>query len=84
MFVNIIRVDSTHSAACTGAGDVVWELGKIHTAERYYLNCLERFSRYKAPKKIAITDQLPLSPAGKVLRREVRRLLKNRDEPDVA
>lgn len=52
MFVNIIRVDSTHSAACTGAGDVAWELGKIHTAERHYLNCLERFSRDKAPARL--------------------------------
>ena len=37
--------------------------------------CKNRMSRYKAPKRIKITDQLPLSPAGKVLRREVRRLL---------
>jgi fatty-acyl-CoA synthase len=37
--------------------------------------CKHHLARYKAPKKIEITDQLPLSPAGKVLRREVRRLL---------
>ena len=42
-------------------------------------HCKHRLARYKAPKKIVITDQLPLSPAGKVLRREVRRLLKDRD-----
>jgi acyl-CoA synthetase (AMP-forming)/AMP-acid ligase II len=41
--------------------------------------CKHHLARYKAPKKIKITDQLPLSPVGKVLRREVRRLLKNRD-----
>ena len=29
------------------------------------------------------TDQLPLNPAGKVLRREVRQLLKDRDKPNV-
>ena len=44
-------------------------------------HCKQHLARYKAPKKIEITDQLPLSPAGKVLRREVRRLLKNRDKP---
>ena len=44
-------------------------------------HCKQHLARYKAPKKIEITDQLPLSPAGKVLRREVRRLLKNRDTP---
>jgi len=38
-------------------------------------HCKNAMARYKAPKKIEITAQLPLSPAGKVLRREVRRLL---------
>jgi len=41
-------------------------------------HCKQLMARYKAPKKIEITDQLPLSPAGKVLRREVRRRLKDR------
>jgi len=41
--------------------------------------CKQHMARYKAPKKIQITDQLPLSPAGKVLRREIRRLLKNEE-----
>jgi len=45
--------------------------------------CKLHLARYKAPKKIKITDRLPLSPAGKVLRREVRRLLKDRDRPRV-
>jgi acyl-CoA synthetase (AMP-forming)/AMP-acid ligase II len=35
--------------------------------------CKERLASYKAPKSIAIVDELPLSPVGKVLRREVRR-----------
>ena len=38
--------------------------------------CKQHIARYKVPKKIEITDQLPLSPAGKVLRREVRRRLR--------
>jgi fatty-acyl-CoA synthase len=42
-------------------------------------HCKQHLARYKAPKKIEITDQLPLSPAGKVLRREVRRMLTDRD-----
>jgi fatty-acyl-CoA synthase len=41
-------------------------------------HCKQHLARYKAPKKIEITDQLPLSPAGKVLRREVRRRLKEK------
>jgi len=44
-------------------------------------HCKQHLARHKAPKKIEITNQLPLSPAGKVLRREVRRMLKNRDKP---
>ena len=39
-------------------------------------HCKRHLARYKAPKKVAITEQLPLSPAGKVLRREVREKLK--------
>jgi acyl-CoA synthetase (AMP-forming)/AMP-acid ligase II len=46
-------------------------------------HCKQHLARYKAPKKIEITDQLPLSPAGKVLRREVRRLLKDKENSDV-
>jgi len=41
-------------------------------------HCKRHLARYKAPKKIEITEQLPMSSAGKVLRREVRRLLKDR------
>ena len=45
-------------------------------------HCKQHLARYKAPKKIEITDQLPVSPAGKVLRREVRRMLKDGDNSD--
>ena len=41
-------------------------------------HCKRHLARYKAPKKIKITDQLPMSPAGKVLRRDVRRLLERK------
>jgi acyl-CoA synthetase (AMP-forming)/AMP-acid ligase II len=34
--------------------------------------CKKRLAHYKAPKTILIVDELPLSPVGKVLRREVR------------
>ena len=42
-------------------------------------HCKHQLARYKAPKKVKIAAQLPLSPAGKVLRREVRRLLEKED-----
>jgi acyl-CoA synthetase (AMP-forming)/AMP-acid ligase II len=37
--------------------------------------CKAHLARYKAPKHVEIVTELPLSPAGKVLRREVRRKL---------
>jgi acyl-CoA synthetase (AMP-forming)/AMP-acid ligase II len=42
-------------------------------------HCKQRLARHKAPKAVAVVDELPVSPAGKVLRREVRRRLV---EPD--
>jgi acyl-CoA synthetase (AMP-forming)/AMP-acid ligase II len=50
--------------------------GRTTSPEELIEHCKQHLARYKAPKKIRITDQLPLSPAGKVLRREVRQLLK--------
>jgi acyl-CoA synthetase (AMP-forming)/AMP-acid ligase II len=37
--------------------------------------CKENLARFKAPKAVEILDELPLSGAGKVLRRKVRRRL---------
>jgi fatty-acyl-CoA synthase len=51
--------------------------GNAATPRELIDHCKQSLARYKAPKKIVITEQLPLSPAGKVLRREVRRLLKD-------
>lgn len=51
-FINIIQIDSTAGAAYIGAGDAAWELGKIHTAEKYYRNYLDRFSRDEAPARL--------------------------------
>jgi acyl-CoA synthetase (AMP-forming)/AMP-acid ligase II len=49
--------------------------GSTATPRELIDHCKRNLARYKAPKKIEITEQLPLSPAGKVLRREVRRRL---------
>ncbi|MEW5912776.1 MAG: AMP-binding protein [Thermodesulfobacteriota bacterium] len=38
-------------------------------------HCKESLARYKAPKRLEIVTELPLSPAGKVLRRRVREQL---------
>ncbi|MGD2100420.1 MAG: long-chain-fatty-acid--CoA ligase [Desulfobacterales bacterium] len=35
--------------------------------------CKQRIASYKAPKKIMFVDELPKSPAGKILKREIRK-----------
>ena len=35
--------------------------------------CKSRIASYKAPKKIMFVDDLPKSPAGKILKREIRK-----------
>jgi long-chain acyl-CoA synthetase len=35
--------------------------------------CKERIASYKAPKKIMFVDELPKSPAGKILKRKIRK-----------
>jgi long-chain acyl-CoA synthetase len=37
--------------------------------------CKERIASYKAPKKILFVDEFPKSPAGKILKREIRKFL---------
>jgi acyl-CoA synthetase (AMP-forming)/AMP-acid ligase II len=40
-----------------------------------HLRCRDRLARYKVPKSVVFLDALPLSPAGKILKRELRALL---------
>jgi acyl-CoA synthetase (AMP-forming)/AMP-acid ligase II len=76
---------AVQNSAVVGIPDDIWgeevcalvmlAYGSTVTVQELIDHCKRHIARYKAPKKIKITDQLPLSPAGKVLRREVRRLL---------
>jgi fatty-acyl-CoA synthase len=56
---------------------VILARGSTTSPQELIDHCKQRISRYKAPKRIQITDRLPLSPAGKVLRREVRQLFED-------
>ena len=58
---------------------VVLKPGQAAEAAELIAHCKERLARYKAPKRVEIAAELPLSPAGKVLRREVRRQLAAKD-----
>ena len=51
---------------------VVLNAGASVSPQELIDHCKERLARYKAPKRLEIADELPLSPAGKVLRRKVR------------
>jgi long-chain acyl-CoA synthetase len=41
-------------------------------AEDVIAFCRENLTAYKVPKQIAFIDELPKSPVGKILRRELR------------
>ena len=43
-------------------------------AERVLALCRERLARYKVPRRVQAVASLPLSPQGKVLKKELRRL----------
>jgi long-chain acyl-CoA synthetase len=44
------------------------------TEEQIMAYCRDQLSAYKVPKKIVFVEELPKSPIGKILRRELRTL----------
>jgi len=42
------------------------------TEEQIIAHCKKELSAYKAPKKVVFVDELPKSPIGKILRRQLR------------
>ena len=42
------------------------------TVEELKAYCKENFTGYKVPKHIVLKDALPMTPVGKILRRELR------------
>lgn len=51
---------------------VVLKAGATATVEQIQTYCRETLTHYKAPKHIAITDQLPKNASGKILKRDLR------------
>jgi acyl-CoA synthetase (AMP-forming)/AMP-acid ligase II len=41
--------------------------------------CKQHIASYKAPKSIDFVDSLPMSPQGKILKRELRKMYKEKD-----
>jgi long-chain acyl-CoA synthetase len=42
------------------------------TVEQIVAHCREHMAAYKAPHSVVFVDELPKSPIGKILRRELR------------
>lgn len=53
---------------------IVVKPGEALTEEEVIAYCRENLAAYKIPKQLAFVDDLPKSPVGKILRRELRRM----------
>jgi len=54
---------------------VVLKDGQAADAEELITLCQSRLARFKCPKQVRVVDSLPKSPIGKILRKELRRLV---------
>ncbi len=54
---------------------VVLKSGHESTTKEIMAFCLEKLAKFKCPKQIRFVDTLPKSPVGKVLRKELRKLI---------
>ncbi len=57
-----------------GLALVVPRAGRTVDAAQVADLCRERLAKYKVPRRVDVVDALPLSPQGKVLKKELRRL----------
>ena len=57
-----------------GLALVVPRPGRHVDPERILAHCRERLARYKVPRRVRIVDSLPLSPQGKILKKELHRI----------
>jgi fatty-acyl-CoA synthase len=55
-----------------GRAFVVLQPGACATSEELLSHLKERVARFKVPKKVELMERLPVSPAGKILKRELR------------
>jgi fatty-acyl-CoA synthase len=80
----IDRLDAVRHCAVIGVPDPDWgEVGLalvvLHAGqdlepERIMEHCRARLARYKVPRTVRLVPGLPLSPQGKILKRELHRL----------
>jgi fatty-acyl-CoA synthase len=77
-------LDDVSQCAVIGVPDPTWgevglalvvpRPGRQVDAERVINHCRERLARYKVPRRVRTVESLPLSPQGKVLKKELHRL----------
>ena len=58
---------------------VVPRPGAAPAAEALIAHCREHLSSYKLPDRLELRDALPLTPTGKLMRRELRALATTQD-----
>jgi len=56
-----------------GLALVVPRPGNELDPEKVLAHCRERLARYKVPRRVRVVDSLPLSPQGKILKKELHR-----------
>jgi long-chain acyl-CoA synthetase len=54
---------------------VVVKAGQEGNPEEIMAFCAEKLARFKCPKRVRFVDSLPKSPVGKILRKELRKLI---------
>ncbi|BDH62825.1 acyl-CoA synthetase [Lysinibacillus sp. PLM2] len=83
----IYEMDGVSEVAVISVPDAYWieaitavvvpKAGATITKSAVIDFCKEKLSKFKVPKYIAITNELPKNPSGKILKRELRDLYKN-------
>ena len=80
----IDALDEVSQCAVIGIPDATWgEMGLALVVprpgqrvdpERVLAHCRERLARYKVPRRVRVVESLPLSPQGKILKKELHRI----------
>jgi fatty-acyl-CoA synthase len=80
----IDSLDEVSQCAVIGVPDARW--GEVGLAlvvprhgqridpERIIAHCREHLARYKVPQRVQVVESLPLSPQGKILKKELHRI----------
>lgn len=84
----IYKMDEVAEVAVIGVPDDYWieavtaiiilKDGKTLTEEQVIEFCNKELPKFKVPKKVFFTDSLPKNPSGKILKKDLREMYKNK------